>query len=282
MHLPALQTNSGHFCLLELDRVSQLASALGLTLNEPSNVPLFQQGLGAVLSNLAPQASGLVLEPEYGLPLISSQAKTGGLALALDTASSDEVDPLQLPQLLPNWGVVAIKNNFAMAKVTLYYHPTEDKALQEKQLIAELYDHCRHEGIELMLKLMLYTQADEEFSAPKFQETQLQAVSEFRASCHLLALQYPQDTLACATLTTELDIPWVVVGDGQNYDTFKEVVRDSMEGGAQGFLAGEPFWSEIKDLRQPDLAPDLAAVEQFLKTTARDRVIELARIVGEF
>lgn len=281
MHLPALQTSAGHLCLLELDKVAQLAGFMGLSLSEPSNLGLVRQVLGQKFEHLSTSVSGLVLEPEYGLPLLVEEQKRG-LVLALDFSNSDEVDPLQLPQLIQNWGVVAIKNNYAAAKITLYYHPNEEKALQKKQLIAELFDHCRHEGIDLVLKLMLYTKADEEFSIPAFQEMQLQAVSEFRTSCNALALQYPQDSLACATLTTELDVPWMVVGDGQNYDTFKEVVRDAMEGGAAGFMAGEPFWQEIKNLRREDVSPDVTAIEQFIKTTARDRAIELVRIVEEF
>ena len=282
MHLPALQTPQKMLALLELDKIASLAYSLGLDTNEQSNKQLLKQVLSELLAQLAPISSGIILEPEYGLPLFSSQHLKTGLSLALDTMFSDEVDPLQLPQLIQNWGVAAIKNNYGVAKVTLYYHPGEETALQEKQLIAELYDHCQHEGIDLLLKLMLYTKADEEFSATKFQETQLQAISEFRGSCNVIALQYPQDSLGCATLTSELDIPWIVAGDGQDYESFKEVVRDSMEGGASGYLAGEVFWQEIKNMRLDDTSPDFEAIETFLKTTARDRVMELTRIIDEF
>jgi tagatose-1,6-bisphosphate aldolase len=282
MHLPALYSPAQTFSLLELDRVVNLASQLGITLHEKMNRPVVEQLLYFISQHLLPHASGLVLEPDYGLPLLSHYTSNKGVILTLDAASSDEVDPLQMPQLIQNWGVVAVKNNYSVAKVTLYYHPEEETALQEKQLIAELYDHCRHEGIDLVLKLMLYTKADQEFSIPAFQESQLTAVSEFRTSCTMMALQYPQDALGCATLTTELDIPWVVVGDGQDYEGFKEIVRDSMEGGAQGFWAGDCFWHEIKQMRRDDMAPDMVAIEQFIKTTARDRVIELARIADEF
>jgi tagatose 1,6-diphosphate aldolase len=282
MHLPALQTTSKMIGVLELDKVISIANALGLDLKEESNQKTFSRVLDNIIRHLAPAASGLVLEPNYGLPLFSAQNHKAGLALALDTMSSDEVDPLALPQLTQNWGVAAIRNNYAMAKITLYYHPEEEVSLKEKQLIAEIYDHCQHEGIDLMLKLMLYTQADEEFSAEQFQAIQLQAVSEFRNSCNLLALQYPQNSLACATITSELDIPWVVVGDGQDYDSFKEVVRDSLEGGAAGYLAGDVFWQEIKTMRLDDTTPDFEAIENFLETTGRDRVLELTRIIDEF
>lgn len=281
MRLPALQSKH-HYTLIELDKVAQLSADLGLKVDEVSNLALYNNVLQMLHKALSTSVSGLVLEPEFGLPLVSALPQQPGLLLSLDTLPSTTIDPLQLPQLLQNWGVVAVRNNYGVAKVTLYYHPNEAAALKKKQLIAELNDHCHHEGIDLALKLILYTQADEEFSVDKFQDDQLTAVSEFRGSCDLLALQYPQDALACATLTTELDIPWVVVGDGHHYDGFKEIVRDSLEGGAQGFWAGETFWHELQSLRQPDMSPDLPAIEQYIKTTVRDRVIELTRIVDEF
>lgn len=289
MRLPALQSNT-YFTLLELDRIAQLAADLGLKIDEMGNKQLLTRVLRTLQSELSPSVSGLIIEPEFGLPLVlglskhspKQSAKQPGLLLSLDALSSTTIDPLPLPQLIQNWGVVAVRNNYGVAKVTLYYHPDEAAALKKKQLIAELYDHCHHEGIDMALKLIIYTQADEEFSVEAFQDTQLTAVSEFRRSCDLLALQYPQDALACATLTTELDIPWVVVGDGHQYDLFKEIVRDSLEGGAQGFWAGEAFWHELQGLRQRDMSPDLPAIEQYIKTTVRDRVIELTRIVAEF
>jgi hypothetical protein len=47
-------------------------------------------------------------------------------------------------------------------------------------------------------------------------------------------------------------------------------------------LAGEVFWQEIKNMRHDDASPDFEAIETFLKTTARDRVLELTRIIDEF
>lgn len=281
MHVSALQSDSGAFALLELDTVAKLAASIAVQLDEPSNQQTFQTIVSLLMEQLGSRATGVIIDPSYGLSAPTETQKKCQIALALDQQGSDEVDPLQLPSLIHNWGVPAIAQNYAPAKITLYYHPHEENALQEKQLIAELYDHCKHEGIDLLLKLMLYTEAEEVFDVQRFQEAQLQAITEFRASCDLMAIQYPQNALGCATVTTELDIPWVVVGDGQQYQDFKEIVRESLDAGAAGFLAGQTFWNEIGSMRGSDAVVDLERVSEFVSTKVQDRVVELTRIVSE-
>jgi tagatose-1,6-bisphosphate aldolase len=289
MKLSALQTSAGMYSLVELDQVAKLAVDLGVSLKEYSGQEIVSKVVSSLVATFKDTASGLVVEPNYGLPALSllkseagESAASPGLVCALESASSDEVDPLQTPKLIENWGVPEVKNNYGVAKMTLFYHPGEDVALKEKQLIAEIYQHCQQESIDLFLKLMLYTPADENFSLIEFQDSQITAVQELRNSCDLMALQYPQDSLACATITTELDIPWVVVGDGLKYDQFKEVVRDSLDGGAKGILAGEVLWQEIANQKTPDTTPDLQAITEQINTEAHDRLIELTRIIDGY
>ena len=94
-------------------------------------------------------------------------------------------------------------------------------------------------------------------------------------------MQYPQDPLAAATLTSELDIPWLMIDDGVKYDKFKDQLRVALENGAQGFLVDEVLWQEVGKMRLKDQSPDLPAIEKFLQTTSKDRMIELMRIAGE-
>jgi len=100
---------------------------------------------------------------------------------------------------------------------------------------------------------------------------QLEAVTDMRNKCHLLALEYPHSALACATLTAELDVPWILVDRTPDYNDFKEQVRTAIEAGAVGAQIGSVLWQGLnKDNYQ-----------QVIETQARDRMIELSRIVSE-
>lgn len=299
MQLSALSQPTGMLSIIELDGLVEFSDIFQLDLERAEDHKKIHQLLteisGLLVQNGGQHApSAISLEPSFSFDAYAQSLDEGrskqeaeirsqpGLVLSLDTSVTKPTDPVLLPELIPNWGVPEVRNNYGVAKLTLYYHPKEEIALKEKQFVAELHDYCRHEGIGLLLKLMMYTPAEESFSTESFQADQLAAVQEFRGFCDLLALQYPLDSLACATLTSELDIPWVVVGDGREYADFKDVVRDSIEAGAGGYMAGNVFWREASQFVSDDGQLIFPAISHFLQTTTRDRLLELTRIVNEF
>jgi len=263
---------------------------------------LVQPAITRLVHHSSKILSGIIVDPYVGLQV--PQTKSGnhaGLILPISVQHSGQVDPLAVPQFDHNWSVAEIANNYGVAKLTLYYHPKEEQALRKKQLVAELSEYCRYEKIEFVLDLVLYTPAGEEFALDAFQADQLQAIQEMRSYANLLMLQYPLDPLACATLTTELDIPWVVSSRGIRYDEYKETVRTALEGGAKGFCLHEISWPkpelDVDELlsaintathnRDNQPLADLAKTwhdqfEKQLSTTIRDQMLELSRITQEF
>lgn len=292
MHLPALKSQNGYFSILELDSAPQLAGKLGLDFNLQGGLEQFQYIVGHLIESLASYPSAVVADPEYTYPLLMDDVEQG-LILRLDEIklqqAADQANPQQtppspvsLPSLSSTWGVDEIANNYAVAKLNLSYHPVSQTALQKKKLVAELYEYAHHVGIDLIVKLDLYQQPDESSDPAVLQENQFQTIQELRDSCDLLAVSYPHNALAAASITAELDHPWVVVLDEGDYEKSKIYLRSALENGAAGFMIGESLWAEIEGLRKDDQSPDLEAIEHFIKTTARDRIIELVRITEEF
>lgn len=289
MRISSMATSLNHFNLIEFDDGAKFIDALGLDLREVSNKEVAEQILTELFSvyraqddDVFPGMSGVVLDPIFSLKTWSKQVqKDLSIGLTLDEPQAEH-DPLALPRLIPDWGVEQIRNNYATAFLTLYYHPSEAGALKKKQFVAEIFDYCRYEEIDLALKLIVYTPGDQKFSWESFRQDQLQAVEELRNLANLLVLQYPNDPLACATLTTQLDIPWIVSDNNLEYDEFKEHLRDAMENGAAGFMAGESLFKEIEAMRKKDHSPDLDAIAKFIRTKVRDRAIELVRITSEY
>ena len=279
MQVTALKNDAGSIGLVALDEAYLLADSIGLSIKEPSHEELLNDVLSELLNLFRQQASGLVLDPVYSLPLLKEDEQNAPLIVRLEQLQNP--DPLAVPQLLKNWGVEDISNMYGMAKLELHYHPAEEQALTKKQFVAEIFDFCEHEEIDLLLKLMIYNPTEEKFDIPKFQESQMEAVSELQRFASILALQYPQDPLAAATLTTNLDIPWLLTADDTPYDRFKENLRVALENGATGFLASETLWQEIEGMRHSDQSPDIEKILQFIQTTSKDRIIELLRIAGE-
>jgi len=273
----ALQKNG--IGLLALDEAHIFAEELGLSLDEPTNIENLNAILVRFLLLYSEYTTGVVLDPTYSLPFLSYKNNNSGLAIRLEQNQAQE--PINLPRFIPQWSVEDVRNNYGLAKLELYYHPDEELAMEKKKLVADLYDFCQYEGIDFLLKLVIYQPAGHPMDMVEFQETQLEVVSELQKFASLISLQYPQDPLATATLTSSLDIPWLLSSDGFTYEAFKDALRVSMENGAEGFLLGKTLWQDLGKMRLEDQSPDFEQIEKFLKTTGKDRVIELMRIVRE-
>lgn len=279
MKLSAITTPTGVAGLVALDEGYLLSELIGLSPAEPSHEVLVQNVLGQMLETYSEFATGIVFDPLYSLPLLDRKHGHSGTVIRLE--QSRQPDPLSLPSLPAQWSVENVRNIYGVAKLELYYHPAEEKALEKKQLLTEIFDFCQYHKIDFLLKLVVYHPPGQTLNTAEFQQTQLEAIDELQKYANIFALQYPQDPLAAATLTSELDVPWLMVDDGVPYDAFKEQLRVSMENGAAGFLVDEALWQEIGGMRLEDQSPDLGAIEKFLRTVSKDRIIELMRIAEE-
>ncbi len=281
MKLAALKNDHQAIALLALDNALHLAKLLQLDLSLENNELLLKQLHQQLMNSLATSVSGVVLDPVYTLDLLSQKNKKTGVVLRLNTLA-DQVDPLAMPKLVPNWGAEDVRNNYALAKLELFYHPSEARALEKKQLVAEIYDYCQLLKIDFVLDLKIFSFANEQADANNFTQIQQQAVEEFRSSCDLLALQYPLEALSAATITASLDIPWIVNLSAEDYQTNKQNLRVCLENGAVGFVASEVLYQGIENERnQQDQSLDLNHLFFYIQTNVRDRFLELLRITNE-
>ncbi len=279
MLLPTIQSEKKMIGLLELDVAPFLAKKLGLDITMPDNVEIIQSFLDLMGQVGSQHLTGLVIDPIYSFSA-SRYSQNNGCITRLNTLT-EEVDPLTPPQLIPDYGLEEISNNYSLAKFELMYHPQEESSLKKKQLLAEIYDYCDYLDMHLLLKLELYNREGGNYLTETFADDQLVAVQELSKMTDVIALQNPVDPLSVATLTAELDIPWILINDRQNYDDFKQQLRVCLENGASGFVVGPALWEDLGSLKQVEKGLDVDAITNFIQTTFKDRVIELMRIANE-
>lgn len=275
MHLPAVSSDSHMLSIIGLDQVLGMASTLGLSISNPNDMLQLEQVIIDVMQQYSPHVSGVVLSPEVGYRSILQKHQQTGVLFCLERRLLDP-DPFTVPLLLNSWNVETVRQNYGLAKLELYYHPREAEAATKRQMVAELYDFCKHQGIEFLLEVVLYIEATEKEYKDTFQQLQLEAVQDLRKFCDVMALEYPLDALGAVTVTAELDIPWILSSSTASYDLFKENARTALESGAKGFIATTQFLPAF----QKD-AFKLDEFSKFIQTTGKDRVIEMTRIVQE-
>ncbi len=269
------------FCLLELDRAPMLAEAMGLSIVDPAHQVVLDRLLSQMVELYSPHVSGIVLSPEHTFHHVGVLDVNCAPILSMEKKTTS-VDPLIPPTFVDNWSIENIANNYAVAKLELYYHPSEEHAALKKQMVAEIYDYCHYEGIDFILELLVYHPGAEKPSLQNYTESQLVAVQEFRDSCDLMALEYLGDSLSAVTITAELDIPWIMTMRELEYDQCKRELRASLESGAQGFLIGDVFWPRLDPALGTEGQVDVSVLEQEIAHQSRDRVLELVRITTEF
>jgi tagatose-1,6-bisphosphate aldolase len=283
MRVTALTAKNPVISILALDQAPALAEQLQLDLTLLDNQQSLDRLLRLIYEELAPLVSGVLFDPVYSFPLMALPHARGGTLIRLEQYR--ELPPEKLPELFPDFRLEEIRNNYALAKLKLSYNPQEAAALEKKQMLAEIQDYCRILGIDFLLELEIFPlepvkNPNQAWEA--FVETQLQALQELYAQAQLFALDTPADPLAIATLSTQLDVPWILRDPKiTDYQQLKESFRMAVENGAKGFLFAESLWPELGQYRQATGEIDWVAVEKYFQTTVRDRVIELVRIATE-
>lgn len=271
MQLPAISRQRQLFSILALDDIVELSQLLSLDLSLQDNL-LFLSKLLHLLMELSQEATGLVVDPIYSLPLVSSKAKNTGVLIRLE--QHQEQTAQAVPQLFPNFSLLEVKNNYALAKLAIDYQAHEEQALAKKQLLAEIRDYSQSLDIDFLLKL------DANFDN---QDILLSTVQEVQSFTDILVLKDINDPLLAATISSELDIPWLLSANPQtsDYSQFKNHYRVALENGAKGFYLGNFLWQSLVQFRQDNQEFDWPTLEKFVRTNLRDQVIELNRITEE-
>lgn len=179
-----------------------------------------------VINELSQHASGVLLDPEYGLEA-ARHRHNAGLLLAYEKTGYDTSDNSRLPDLLPDQSVSRLLNAGAdCIKILLYYDPFGDPATNEKK-----HAFCERIGAECA-----------HYEAPYF----LEFVS-YDETGTLSPLEYarkkPEIVTACTREFTQ---------DKYNVDVLKIEVPVNMAytSGTQAFKGGEAAYSreEAKEL----------------------------------
>lgn len=289
-------TDSDLITILELDHARELAEILGLDLQLPDNLEILNQ-VNQTLFILSQATTGVILEPVYTLSTLASQQTPAALYISLE--QDKEVLPENVPLLFPNFSLEEIANNYAAVKLSLNYYPGEAKAIEKKQLLAEIREYSRVLGQQCLLKLTsqapVATESTERSQAVVIPSTPvnsnsattnpdqlLTAIQELRGFTDLLVVPNPADPLAMATIVSEFDQPCLVTNHaGDTYAVFKEQFRMAMENGARGYCLGSVLWQDLAQFRAPAAELDQTLITRFIQTTVRDRILELNRIAEE-
>lgn len=294
----ALQANAtarGVFSILAIDHRDAMRVMVNPNAPETVSAERLTEIKLAVVGKLAAEASAVLLDPIYSAEqAVTTHTLPGhvGLLCALEDQGYLG-DPFARETVLLNgWSVEQSKLLGATGvKLLLLYNPDTVSADAQDDLVRGVLDDCGRFEIPLFLEPISYAadatkpKGSAEFARER-RRIVIESVRRLGAlGPDVLKVEFPIDakhdrdeTLwadACAELNAASPVPWALLSGDEPFDTFKRQLQIACENGCSGFLVGRSVWRDAATLAG-------AARDDFLETTARPRLRELAAIADRY
>jgi len=277
----------GVFAIIAMDQrntLRRMFQAVGIDASEDD----LRAAKADVARVLTPAASGMLLDPTYGVPSVTGAhalAPGCGLLVAAEPSSRDsyngEPRTRRDPELNAKW--VAAQGGDAV-KFLVQLRADRPVAKEgEPDLASEVLDVCREiatdcssAGLPSVIENLVYELPGEQLSGKAREDAIVAAATALdEVDIDLLKLEYPGSPGGCRRLAEVLHRPWAVLSAGVPFEQFSDVLKIAFdEGGASGFIAGRSIWREALPLSG-------VARERFLDTVARPRLDDLVTVANE-
>ena len=285
--LSSISNSEGIFSIVAMDQrntLKKMFTAVGVTATDED---MFGAKI-AVASALSKAASGILLDPTWGVPAVNENdvlPTTCGLLVAAENPDRGNFNGEPRPTKMIGQDAAWVKSIGGQAvKVLVSMHPGRPMKAGEPDLTSETVElvraivaDCKAQGIPSVIENLIYALPNAEPLTDDQKENLIveSAILLNATKPDLLKLEFPMSERGCKRLADSLTVPWAVLSAGVAFDQFKKVITISCDaGGASGFIAGRSIWKEAIGMNKADQ-------EKFLNSTAIARLEELnATVVG--
>lgn len=236
-----------------------------------------------VIKALQDQFSGVLLDPDWGLPAFTA---------AYAEVSAGEARPKAKPYLLcmekTGYGelgkdrVTELQYNAEQlrrlgadgAKLLIYFNPEASNATSQLEVAQSAIADCRAHDLPIFLEIVTYGNEEKHKTRGQWVIKSLEMFLKYNVVPDVWKLEYPTDFSTCRQVTKLVgDVPWILLTRGETFKIFSKQLKDAVAAGAVGFLAGRALWQEIAE------HPSREAKEFFLETTVKERFHIISDIV---
>ena len=273
------------FSIVAMDQrntLKKMFAAVGVTATDDD----MMQAKIAVASALSKAASGILLDPTWGVPAVNQNdilPTSCGLLIAAENPDRGNFNGEPRPTKMPGQDAAWVKSLGGQAvKVLVSMHPGRvrnagepDLTSETVELVRSIVADCKAQGIPSVIENLIYPLPNAEPLTDEQKENLIveSAILLNETKPDLLKLEFPITERGCKRLADSLTVPWAVLSAGVAFEQFKKAIILSCDaGGASGFIAGRSIWKE---------AIGMSKVEQdkFLTSTAVARLEELNQTV---
>ena len=285
--LDGISGEDGVFAIIAMDQRNTLRRMFSAAGIEATDDDLRQSKID-VAEALSPSASGILLDPTYGVPAVMDTGvlHSGcGLLVASEPAErsvwGSEPRTHRDPELDARWVLDQAGDADKFLAQLRADRPAPragepDLAAECLEAVRQVVDDCRAVGIPSVIENLVFRLPGEDLTGRRREDAIVEAARALNdLDPDLLKLEYPGSPEGCRRLASVLDRPWAVLSAGVPFDRFTEVLRVAFDdGGASGFIAGRSVWQE-------SLALGGRERQIFLTTVARSRLDTLRAVAAD-
>jgi len=289
--LQQCSTSNGAIAVLALDHRGNLRQMLNPSApNSVTGEQLtgFKQ---QVVSALAPQATAVLLDAEFGAAqCVASGMLPGNIGLLVSVEATGYTgDPTaRHSRLMPGWSVAKAKRMGASAvKLLVYYHPDANSSTEIEALVQQTAQDCREQDLPLFLEPLSYSPdpVKKKLTPAERRRVVIETASRLTPlGGDVLKAEFPVDyqvdtdeqtwAEACTELTAASCVPWVLLSASAEFDTFLRMVRVACHQGCTGVAVGRAVWQEATSMSSIER-------EHFLQDVALPRMKRITELCAE-
>jgi tagatose-1,6-bisphosphate aldolase len=285
--LADIASEDGVFAIIAMDQRNTLRRMFAAVDIDASEDDL-RTAKADVARALTPAATGMLLDPTFGVPAITegqALAPGCGLLVAAEPSSRDsyngEPRTRRDPELNARWvseqGGDALKFLVQLRADRSVGKPGEpDLAAEVLDVCQQIVTDCASAGVPSVIENLVYALPGEQLTGKALEDAIITAAAALdEVDIDLLKLEYPGSPDGCRRLADVLHRPWAVLSAGVPFEQFSDVLKIAFdEGGASGFIAGRSVWREALPLKGVDR-------QRFLDNIARPRLDELVALASQ-
>lgn len=276
--LDAIADPDGTFAIVAMDQRNTLRRML-TAVERPTDAQTIRGFKVDVTETLSPAASGLLLDPDFGVPAVrEAGAMAAGCGMLIAAEPPERTSWQGEPRAGLEGGRTATEVREMggdAVKLLVQMRPDRPRRAGEPDLVAEVVDvvrtvveDCAAVGIPSVIETLLYALPDEEMLTPRRRAELITESARILSEVgpDLLKLEYPSDAAGCRAVGEAVTVPWAMLSAGMDFEPFLEAIGHACdEGGASGFIAGRVYWKEA-------VALDGEERRAFLSGVARSRL----------
>ena len=274
MNLDAIARPSGTFAMVAMDQRESLRTMLA----DHHPTPVHDERLVAfklaVVRELGPQASGLLLDRHYALEQVAERGvlpRTCGLLVAVDALDQPPGGIVEDTQIDDGADVAAFRAMGAVALKLLIIWRNDDGRGRRLETARRFVELAADHGLLSVLEGVVRDEDREAAIVEAAAELSSIGPSLYKCEVPRNGRSDPERLQAAAReIDAAVACPWVVLSQGVEVRDFPRAVAACCRAGASGFLAGRALWSDT--VREVD--PTL-----MLRQRSVPRLAELASIV---